>query len=227
MVHQFWNRVLGKLGCGKDGCKLRGIKKTSSLNSDWKFFQHYYEKVTGSLVSQGMDECVRRGMRFLADKFEPDDQVRDNIPVYIKDMVPFNQTIFQTRETQLHPGLQRLLLCFYSMLGLFTVNRENAILNLWYKGLRLSVQRDSHGGPSVPTVDFRLEFIKSTYGVEKNSTSLYSWRLSTTSRLFSVHMSSSLAFCFTPMHSKTLASGQWKMSGNFSLWRGDRRWSYH
>ncbi|KKZ68057.1 hypothetical protein EMCG_06269 [[Emmonsia] crescens] len=130
-VHQFWIRVLGKLGCGKDGCKLRGIKKTSSLNSNWKFFQHYYEKVTENPVSQEMNKCVSSdGMQFLANKFKPDGQVHDSIPVYIKDTAPFNQIIFQTRETQLHPGLQRLLLCFYSMLGLFTVNRENAILNL-------------------------------------------------------------------------------------------------
>jgi hypothetical protein len=106
-------------------------------------------------------------MRRLADKYGLDDQPRDNTPVYIEDMVPFNQTILQTREKRFHLGLQRLLLCFYNMLGLFTVNRESAILNLRYKDLLLTVQRDPHGGPPVPTVDFRPQFIKKNLGMKK------------------------------------------------------------
>ncbi|EER44432.1 C2H2 finger domain-containing protein [Histoplasma capsulatum H143] len=166
-LHRFWNWVLGKLERGKGGRKLKGTKKTSSLKSDWKYFQGYYRKVTGNGISEKMSEDVRRGMRSLADKHGLDNQPRENIPVYIEDMVPFNQTILRTREKRFHLGLQRLLLCFYNMLGLFTVNRESAILNLRYKDLLLSVQRDPHGGPPVPTVDFRPEFIKRNLGMGK------------------------------------------------------------
>lgn len=34
-------------------------------------------------------------------------------------MVPFNETILQTREKRFHLGFQRILLCFYVMMGLF------------------------------------------------------------------------------------------------------------
>ncbi|EDN02645.1 predicted protein [Histoplasma mississippiense (nom. inval.)] len=187
-LHRFWNWVLGKLERGKGGRKLKGTKKTSSLKSDWKYFQGYYRKVTGNGISEKMSEDVRRGMRSLADKHSLDNQPRENIPVYIEDMVPFNQTILRTREKRFHLGLQRLLLCFYNMLGLFTVNRESAILNLQYKDLLLSMQRDPHGGPPVPTVDFRPEFIKRNLGMGKLNTFVLPEIIFDVSLVFSPHV---------------------------------------
>ncbi|OJD09425.1 hypothetical protein AJ78_09064, partial [Emergomyces pasteurianus Ep9510] len=119
-LHRFWNWVIEKLKHGKGGRKLKGTKKTSSLKSDWKYFQGYYRKVTGNGISEKMSEDVQRGMQSLADKHGLDNQPRENIPVYIEDM-----------------------------------------------DLLLSVQRDPHGGPPVPTVDFRPEFIKRNLGMRK------------------------------------------------------------
>ncbi|EEH20209.2 hypothetical protein PABG_02468 [Paracoccidioides brasiliensis Pb03] len=173
-LHRFWNWVLGKLKRGKKGRKLKRIKKLSSLKSEWKYFQGYYRKVTGNQVSEGMSEEVLR--------------TRDNEPVYIEDMIPFNQTILQTREKRFHLGLQRLLLCFYNMLGLFTVNRESAILNLQYKDLLLSVQRDPHGGPPVLTVDFQPQFIKQYLGMKKLNTFILPEIIYGISLIFSPHV---------------------------------------
>ncbi|KKZ61494.1 hypothetical protein EMCG_03910 [[Emmonsia] crescens] len=72
-VHRFWNWVFGKLERGEGSRKLKG-----------------------NPVSEEMSEDVRQGMRSLADKYSLKKQPRDNIPVYIEDMVPFNQTILQT-----------------------------------------------------------------------------------------------------------------------------------
>lgn len=120
-------------------------------------------------------------MQSLVDKYKLNRQVHNNTPVYIKDIVPFNKTILQTQKKQFHLGLQHLLLYFYNMLGLFTINHENTILSLQYKDLLLSMQRDPHRGPPVPTVDFQPEFIKKTLGMGK----LYVPSLSpTASRLY-------------------------------------------
>ncbi|PGH15999.1 hypothetical protein AJ80_05342 [Polytolypa hystricis UAMH7299] len=169
-VHRFFNWTLGKLERGKNGRRLKGIRTTGALEADWKYFQGYYKKVTKSQVGKEMSDEVRLGMRWLADKYSLNDQVRQNVPVYIEDMVPFNETVLQTLEKRFHLGLQRLLLCFFNMLGTFTVNRESAILNLQYKDLLLSVQRNPHGGPPVPCVDFKPEFVKKHLGMKKLNT---------------------------------------------------------
>lgn len=82
-------------------------------------------------------------------------------------MVPFNETILQTREKRSHLGFQRILLCFYVMMGLFTVSRKGAMLHLQYKHLVVTLQKNPHGGPPVPMVDFRAEFIKGFLGMKE------------------------------------------------------------
>ncbi|KKZ61495.1 hypothetical protein EMCG_03911 [[Emmonsia] crescens] len=74
------------------------------------------------------------------------------------------------------------------MLGLFTVNRESAILNLQYKDLLLSVQRDPHGGPPVPTVDFQPEFIKQKLGMKRLNTFILPEIIFNILLLFSPHI---------------------------------------
>jgi hypothetical protein len=106
-------------------------------------------------------------MRHLIDKHGLDKQVRENIPVFIEDMVPFNETILQTREKRFNLGFQRMLLCLYNTIGLFTVSRKQAMLDLQYKHLQVTLQRDPHGGPPVPMIEIRPEFVKSVLGMSK------------------------------------------------------------
>ncbi|KAH3167449.1 hypothetical protein KXV52_001756 [Aspergillus fumigatus] len=107
------------------------------------------------------------GMRHLIDKLGLDKQPRANTPVYIEDMVPFNETILQTREKRFHLGFQRIVLCLYNSIGLFTVNRKQAILHLQFKHLQISLQRDPHGGPPVPMIEIEPQFVKSVLGMYK------------------------------------------------------------
>lgn len=103
----------------------------------------------------------------MIDKHSLDKQPRVNIPVYIEDMVPFNETILQTREKRFHLGLQRIILCLYNCIGLFTVNRKQAMLNLQFKHLQLTLQQDPHGGPPVPMIEIEPHFVKSVLGMSK------------------------------------------------------------
>jgi hypothetical protein len=52
------------------------------------------------------------------------------------------------------------------MLGLFTASRKTAILKLQYKHLRLSLQRNPHGGPPVLSIDIEPEYIKELLGIK-------------------------------------------------------------
>ena len=106
-------------------------------------------------------------MRHLVDKCGLDKQPRANIPVYIEDMVPFNETILQTWEKRFHLGFQRILLCLYNTIGLFTVNQKQAILDLQFKHLQVSLQQDPYGGPPVPMIELQPQFVKSILGMSK------------------------------------------------------------
>lgn len=106
-------------------------------------------------------------MRHLIDKHSLDTQPRVNIPVYIEDMVPFNETILQTREKRFHLGLQRIILCLYNAIGLFTVNRKQAMLNLQFKHLQLTLQQDPLGAPPVPMIEIQPQFVKSFLGMSQ------------------------------------------------------------
>lgn len=108
-----------------------------------------------------------QGMRYLIDKRGLEKQPRANVPVYIEDMVPFNETILSTREKRFYLGFQRIILCLYNTIGLFTINRKHAILDLQFKHLQLSLQQDPHGGPPVLTIEFQPEFVKSVLGMSK------------------------------------------------------------
>ncbi|THC87454.1 hypothetical protein EYZ11_013100 [Aspergillus tanneri] len=168
-MHKFLNWCL-KLQYNENGRRLKGFRKASSLEADWKYFRVYYTRITGHEMSEKMGEAVRTGIRFLVDKHGLDKQPRANTPVYIEDMVPFNETILQTREKRFHLGFQRIILCLYNTIGLFTVNRKKAILNLQFKHLQLSLQKDPRGGPPVPMIEIQPQFVKSVLGMSKVNT---------------------------------------------------------
>ncbi|KAF7184219.1 hypothetical protein CNMCM7691_004844 [Aspergillus felis] len=130
----------------------------------------YYTKVTKQVMSKEMGGAVRTGMRHLIDKRALDKQRRANIPVYIEDMVPFNETILQTRKKRFHLGFQRIILCLYNTIGLFTVNQKEAMLHLQFKHLQISLQRDPRGGPPIPTIEIEPEFVKSILGMSNVNT---------------------------------------------------------
>lgn len=165
-------------------------------------------------------------MRHLINKHGLDKQPRANTPVYIKDMVPFNETILQTQEKQFHLGFQRIILYLYNTIRLFTVNRKQAILHLQFKHLQISLQQDPHGGPPVPMIKIKPQFVKSVLRIYKvyirlsvmlspklvpssliiliNETAIPSHyqRLSMVYHLFSAHTYCSSSYYSTPMHLK-------------------------
>ncbi|PYH95099.1 C2H2 finger domain protein [Aspergillus ellipticus CBS 707.79] len=168
-MYRFLNWCL-KLQYNPDGRLLKGYTKASALEADWKFLRTYYTQVTGHTMSKMMGDEVRTGIRYLIDKYSLDTQPRENVPVYIEDMVPFNETILRTREKRFHLGFQRILLCLYITLGLFTINRKNAILHLQFKHLQISLQKDPQGGPPIPMIELQPRFVKSYLGMSKINT---------------------------------------------------------
>lgn len=157
----------------------------------------------------------RQGIRSLIDKFGLDSQERDKTAVYVQDLTEFNDTIIRTQEKRFNVGYERIQLCLFSMLGIYTVNRLSALLSLQFKHLQFSIQNDSYEGPPVLLMEIRSEHTKQFLGTSQlyvlfvdigvlvggsNSCLLgitfLCLKLSMTRRLFSALMSSSLASSF-------------------------------
>ena len=57
-MHRFLNRCL-ELEYNPDGRRLKGYRKASSLDANWKYFRIYYTRVTKHEMSKEMGEAVR------------------------------------------------------------------------------------------------------------------------------------------------------------------------
>lgn len=181
-IHRFLNYCL-KLKYGQGGRHLKGTKKASALRADWKSFRGFYRKITRNKISQDDSEEVNavspltsywqhvlkilQGIRCLVDKFQLDTQERDKTPVYIQDLTEFTETILRTQEKRFYLGYERIQLCIFTMLGIYTVNRLGALLSLQFKHLQFSIQRDPLQGPPVLLVEIRSEHTKQFLGVSQ------------------------------------------------------------
>jgi hypothetical protein len=103
----------------------------------------------------------------LVQEFGLDTQPGKKTPVYIEDIGPFNETILSTQEKKFHLGFQRIQVCLFNSLGIFTLHRKSALLSLQFKDLQISLQKDPRGGPPVPMIELTPEGTKKFLGLTK------------------------------------------------------------
>ncbi|CAG7940526.1 unnamed protein product [Penicillium salamii] len=145
-VHRFLNYCL-KLKYGEGGRHLKGTKKASALKADWKSFRGYFRRITRTMISPEHSEVINSGIRKLIDKFSLNQQERGKEPVYVQDLTKLNETILRTQKRRFYFGYERIQMCLFSMLGIYTVKRLSALLSLQLKHLQFSTERSS-GWPS-------------------------------------------------------------------------------
>lgn len=87
--------------------------------------------------------------------------------MYIEDIAPLNKTILSTQEKKFYLGLQRIQVCLFNSLALFTVHRQNALLSLHFKDLQISLQKYPQGGPPIPNIELTPEGTKKFLGITK------------------------------------------------------------
>ncbi|KAJ5775856.1 uncharacterized protein N7511_000867 [Penicillium nucicola] len=109
-------------------------------------------------------------LKSLVQEFGLDTQPGKKTPVYIEDIGPFNETILSTQEKKFHLGFQRIQVCLFNSLGIFTLHRKSALLSLQFKDLQISLQKDPRGGPSVPMIELTPEETKKFLGLTKLTT---------------------------------------------------------
>ncbi|KAF7587244.1 hypothetical protein BBP40_007516 [Aspergillus hancockii] len=186
-VHRFFN-YCGKLRYGVDGRRLKRIKKASALRAEWKSFQGYYRRVTRQSIRKEDCEEINAGLRKLIDKWELDKEEREKTPVYVQDLTEFNETTLRTQEKRFHVGYERIQLCLFTMVGIYTVNRLQALLSLQFKHLRFSIQRDPLGGPPIPLVEIRAVYVKQFLGTAQHNNFPFPEIIDDPSLIFSPHV---------------------------------------
>ncbi|KAJ5346768.1 uncharacterized protein N7506_000021 [Penicillium brevicompactum] len=155
---------------GENGRHIKGINKASTLETDWKNLRLYYQKLTKIVINDEDGSEIRRGMKYLVQEFCLDTQPGKKTPVYIEDIGPFNETILSTQEKKFHLGFQRIQVCLFNSLGIFTLHRKSALLSLQFKDLQISLQKDPRGGPPVPMIELTPEGTKKFLGLTKLTT---------------------------------------------------------
>jgi hypothetical protein len=73
-------------------------------------------------------------MKYLVLEHGLDTQPGKKTPVYIEDIGPFNETILSMQEKIFYLGFQRIQVCLFNSLGLFTVHQEKCLVESAVQG---------------------------------------------------------------------------------------------
>ncbi|KAJ5974897.1 hypothetical protein N7481_008604 [Penicillium waksmanii] len=155
---------------GKNGRRLPGIKCKSSLDTFWKVFRLVYERSTSKKIGNQMNRQMRRVIRRLAKKYKLAEKGRDKPPMDVQDLAKVVETAISTTEKKFGHGRHRIELGLFLQLAGLTTNRPQAILNLRYRHIQVSLLRDPRGGPHRIVIEFTFEFTKEWLGAKDANT---------------------------------------------------------
>ncbi|KAF2180940.1 C2H2 finger domain protein [Zopfia rhizophila CBS 207.26] len=155
---------------GKDGRRLRGTKEESSLATYWKHFLQVYNKV----MKRNMDGKVTRQMhkvlRQLAREYRLGNSPRDKCPMDVYDVTTVLQTTLTMTEKMFKIGRSRIQTIAFFQGGFITANRPEALLNLQYKHIVVTLLRHPMGGPHRVLLEWTYEFTKTFLGPKAPNT---------------------------------------------------------
>ncbi|CAG8891316.1 unnamed protein product [Penicillium egyptiacum] len=155
---------------GKNGRRLPGIKCKSSLDIFWKVFRLVFERSTSKKIGNQMNRRMRRVIRRLAKKYKLSIKGRDKPPMDVEDLAKVVETTVSTTEKKFGHGRHRIELGLFLQLAGLTTNRPQAILDLRYRHIQVSLLRDPQGGPHRIVVEFTFEFTKEWLGAKDANT---------------------------------------------------------
>ncbi|KAL9633054.1 MAG: hypothetical protein Q9204_003553 [Flavoplaca sp. TL-2023a] len=169
LLHSFFDWRLNQRR-GKKGRKLRGTKLCSSLESYWKTFRLVYERASGAKIDARLTRDMHKVLRKLAKKHGLSRQPGDKPTMYVDDLVEVLQTSLTTVEKRYMLGQQRIDIHTILLLALPTGQRPEALLNLRYRYIRVTLLRDPAGGPRRMLLEFTFEFTKTFMGMKEANT---------------------------------------------------------
>jgi hypothetical protein len=86
--------------------------------------------------------------------------------MYVEDLVEVLQTNMTTTKKTYTHGRHRVQLHLWLQLACFTANRPQALLDLCYRHIIVTLLRDPEGGPHRVLLEFTFEFTKQYLGLK-------------------------------------------------------------
>lgn len=86
--------------------------------------------------------------------------------IYVEDLTEVLQTNLIITKKRYSHRRHRILLQLYLQLGGFTANQPQALLNLCYQHIRVTLLWDPEGGPHCVLLEFTFKFTKEYFGVK-------------------------------------------------------------
>ncbi|KAF5131527.1 hypothetical protein E5D57_007882 [Metarhizium anisopliae] len=151
---------------GKDGRRLRGTTKSSSLGTAWKVFRLVYERAIGTKLDPKLNRNMHKVLRELARTHGLSDQKRANRCMTINDLKEQIETTLSTTKKSFDLGELRILAVLFLLLLAPAGSRPTSILRLRFGDIRVALARDPEGGPHKILIRFTLEFTKSYLGTK-------------------------------------------------------------
>ncbi|CEO59611.1 hypothetical protein PMG11_04283 [Penicillium brasilianum] len=169
ILHTFLDWALN-LRRGKNGRRLPGIKRKSSLETFWKVFRLVFERATSEKIGSQMNRQMRRVIRKLARKHKLSWKGREKSTMFVEDLTMVVETAISTTKKKFGHGRHRIELCLFLQLAGLTANRPGAVLSLRYRHIRVSLLRDPQGGPHRILIEFKFEYTKGFLGAKDENT---------------------------------------------------------
>lgn len=91
---------------------------------------------------------------------------REKTAMYVEDLAEYLQINLTTTKKRFTHGRQRIQLALFCQLAGFSGNRPQALLNLRYRDIVVTLLRDPNGGPHRILIEFICEFTKQFLGVK-------------------------------------------------------------
>lgn len=169
---------------GRDGRRLRGVKKFSSLMTYWKVFCIAFKDAVGETLDPRLGQNMQnvliifprsvtpsmhwyhksQGLPELATIYGLSYEKRMNRCMSIDDLKDQNQTTIATTEKSFILGEMRVLAVLYTLLLSPAGSRPMSILKMTFGDLSFAKAVDPEGGPHQILIRFSLRFTKRWLG---------------------------------------------------------------
>ena len=106
-------------------------------------------------------------LRKLAKKYRLSTKKRDNVAIYIEDLVSVLQINLTITKQRYIYSRHRIEISLFCQLAIFSANRPLALLKLHYSNIAVNMLRDPGGGPHRILIEFTCEFTKKYLGTKE------------------------------------------------------------
>ncbi|OJD25505.1 hypothetical protein ACJ73_03128 [Blastomyces percursus] len=155
---------------GKGGRRRPGIQVVSSLETFWKQFSQIYKQDTGDSIDPLIMAQAQDVIELIADEKKLSREKRPGEPMYVDDLAEYLRVLLVTNEMEFLIGWLRVELILFCQVAGVTGNRPDALTQLRYRDLELTLVRDPHSSAPRLCVGLTAHFTKTFLGMKDANT---------------------------------------------------------